>query len=134
MVLILLDFIIIILGAIYLVKSTKITNKVDEELRQSSEMLSTIFDLNPDAIVLTRVHDGKIIDCNQEYLNQIGYSREEVIGNTTLDLKLYNSEDTPSLFRRASGKRYWCTNFELKIKRKDDAFINVLYSARVITV
>ncbi len=133
MVLILLDFIIIILGAIYLVKSTKITNKVDEELRQSSEMLSTIFDLNPDAIVLTRVQDGKIVDCNQEYLDLIGYSREEVIGNTTLDLKLYNSKIRQAYLEELQG-RDTVTNFELRIKRKDDAFINVLYSARVITI
>ena len=71
-----------------MVKSTKMADKVDEELSQSSEKLSVIFDLNPDAIVLTRVKDGKIVDCNQEYLNQIGYSRKEVIGNTTLDLNL----------------------------------------------
>ena len=44
---------------------------IEEELRKSSDMLSAIFTLNPDAIVLTRVSDGKIIDCNQAYLNQV---------------------------------------------------------------
>ena len=57
-----------------MVKYDKIITKTDEKLYQSAEMVSTIFDLNPDAIVLTRVYDGKIIDCNQEYLKQIGYS------------------------------------------------------------
>ena len=51
------------------------TIKNAKEQIQSSEILSTIFDLSPDAIALTRVSDGKFIDCNQEYLNQIGYSK-----------------------------------------------------------
>jgi PAS domain S-box-containing protein len=45
-------------------------------------MLSTIFEMNSDAIAITRVSDGEIIDCNQEYLNQTGYCRDEVIGHT----------------------------------------------------
>ena len=55
-------------------------------INYSSEMLSAIFELNPDAIVLTTVSNGKIIDCNQEFLNLNGYSREEVIGHTVVDL------------------------------------------------
>ena len=116
-----------------MVESNKIVNEVDEEFRQSTEMLSTIYDLNPDAIVLTRVDDGKIVDCNQEYLNQIGYSREEVIGHTTLDLNLYSSK-IRNTYLEEFKKKNTVTNFELKIKRKDDIFINVLYSARFISV
>ena len=52
-------------------------------------MLSIIFKINHDAIVLTRMADGEIINCNQEFLNQIGYLREEVIGHTSLELNLY---------------------------------------------
>ena len=108
-------------------------NNVDEELRQSSEMLSTIFDLNPDAIVLTRVVDGKIVDCNHEYLNQIGYSREEVIGHTTLELNLYSPKVRQAYLDKLH-ERDTVTNFELKVKRKDNIFIYVLYSARFITI
>ncbi len=133
MVLIIIESLLIVLSGIYLVKSTKMANKVDEELNQSSEMLSIIFDLNPDAIVLTRVKDGKIVDCNQEYLNQIGYSRKEVIGNTTLDLNLYSSKVRQAYLEELK-ERDTVTNFELRVKRKDDVFIDVLYSARFITI
>jgi PAS domain-containing protein len=53
------------------VKPNNVANEINEELSQSLEMLSTIYDLNPDAISLTRVSDGEIIDCNQAYLNQV---------------------------------------------------------------
>ena len=54
-----------------MVKPNNVANEINEELSQSLEMLSTIYDLNPDAISLTRVSDGEIIDCNQAYLNQV---------------------------------------------------------------
>ena len=82
-----------------MVKSYEMVNEVDEELNQSSEMLSTIFALNPDAIALTKVSDGEFIDCNQEFLNQIGYSREEVIGHTSLELNLHSFKKRQSIYR-----------------------------------
>lgn len=95
-------------------------------------MLSTIYDMNPDAIALTRASDGKIINCNQEYLNQIGYSREEVIGWTSLELKLF-SLDQRQAYVDEIRKKGSITNFEIQIKRKDDVFRNVIYSAKFVT-
>jgi PAS domain S-box-containing protein len=74
-----------------MVKSNEFINKLESN-RKYSEMLSNIFELTPDAISLTRVSDGEIIDCNQEYLDQTGYSQSEVIGHTSLELKLFSSE------------------------------------------
>jgi len=99
------------------VKSDKKAKSFGEN-HKSSEILSFINDINPDAMALTRLDDGKIIDCNQEYLNQIGYSREEVIGHTTLELNLYSS-NVRNAYVEEIKKKNNVTNFELRIKRKD---------------
>src|ERR1039457_5042890 len=91
-------------------------------------MLSNIFELTPDAISLTRVSDGEIIDCNQEYLDQIGYSRNEVIGKTSLELKLFSSEKLKAFVDEIS-RRKTLTNYEINVKRKDDVYIYILYHA-----
>jgi PAS domain S-box-containing protein len=96
-------------------------------------MVSTIFELSPDAISLTKVSDGEIIDCNLEYLNQIGYSREEVIGHTSLELELFNFDER-QVFVNEIRKKQAISDYEIKVKRKDNVFINILYSARFITV
>jgi PAS domain S-box-containing protein len=96
-------------------------------------MLSNIFELTPDAISLTRVSDGEIIDCNQEYLDQIGYSRNEVIGKTSLELKLFSSEKLKAFVDEIS-RRKTLTNYEINVKRKDDVYIYILYSCRFITI
>ena len=115
-----------------MVKSDRI-NKENEKHRQYSEMVSAIFEMCPDAISLTRVSDGEIIDCNPEFLNQIGYSREEVIGYTTLELGLYNSNER-NVFINEIRRKQAISDFEILVKRKDNVLINVLCSGRFITV
>ena len=105
----------------------------NEELLKVSEMLSTIYELNPDAIVLTTFSDSKIIDCNQEYLNQTGYTREEVIGHTSIELNIISSDERKDYINE-TRQNDAVSNYELKVRRKDGTFIDVLYSARIITI
>jgi PAS domain S-box-containing protein len=104
-----------------------------DKFQQSSEMLSAIFTLNPDGIFLTRASDGKYIDCNQEFLNQIGYSREEVIGHNSAEINLYNIEERQAYINEIQRKKN-LYDYEMKIRRKDGTYINILYSGRFITI
>ncbi|MGB9200408.1 PAS domain S-box protein [Methanobacterium sp.] len=107
--------------------------KLNEKLQNYSKMLSTIYELNPDAIVLTTLSESKIIDCNQEYLNQIGYTREETIGHTSLELNLLSSNTRKDYIDKTRGNNK-VSHYELKVRRKDGSLIDVFYSARQITV
>jgi PAS domain S-box-containing protein len=112
-------------------RTNGLMNNSDEDYPQYEEMVSTIFELNPDAIVLTTVSDSEIIDCNQEYLNQIGYTREEVIGRTSLELNLLSPEDRKAYVDEIK-KEKTVFNYEVKVRQKNGSFIYVLYSARFI--
>jgi PAS domain S-box-containing protein len=108
-------------------------NQVAKELHKTSEILSSIYNLNPDAISLTRVSDGKFVDCNQEFLNFTGYSREEVIGRTSIELNLFTNE-VRIAYLDAIYKEGNLFNFELRIRRKDGTFSDVLNSARILDI
>ena len=58
--------------------------QADEALRISEQKFSQIFHLSPDAIALTRMADGHFIDINQAYCDISGWSREEIIGSSSL--------------------------------------------------
>ncbi|CAM8638668.1 PAS domain [Comamonadaceae bacterium] len=45
-----------------------------------------IFESSPEAIALTRVRDGAIVQVNREWESMTGYRREEVVGRTALAL------------------------------------------------
>ena len=112
-------------------RTNKFIKNSGEEHHQYEEMVSTIFELNPDAIVLTKTSNSEIIDCNQEYLNQIGYTREEVIGHTALELNLLSTEDRKEYVEEIK-KEKTVYNYEVKVRQKGGSFIYVLYSARFI--
>lgn len=56
-------------------------------LRESEEKFARIFHLSPDVILLTRISDGVIVDINNRSFEISGYTREEIIGKTTLELE-----------------------------------------------
>ncbi len=112
---------------------TENLQKSNEELVRSSKLLSTIYELNPDAIVLTSVSDSRIIDCNQEYLNQIGYTREETIGHSSEELNLINKVTREAYIDETRGNKK-VSNIEIQGRRKDGSLIDVIYSTRQITV
>ena len=67
---------------------------------------------------MTTVSDSRIIDCNQEYLNQIGYTREEVIGHTSQELNLISEVTREDYIDETRGNKK-VSNIEIRGKRKD---------------
>jgi PAS domain-containing protein len=58
-------------------------------LRQSEERFAKIFQASPDAIVISRLSDGRYLEVNQRWLELFGYSREELIGRSSLGLGVW---------------------------------------------
>jgi PAS domain S-box-containing protein len=61
----------------------------DEALRSSEERFSKIFHASPACICVTRASDSRFIDVNDAFLAAVGYTRQEVVGHTGLELNLW---------------------------------------------
>jgi PAS domain S-box-containing protein len=48
-----------------------------------------VFDANPDPIVISSVADGRIVLVNREFERASGYSKDEALGRTSIELKLW---------------------------------------------
>lgn len=59
-------------------------------IRASEEQLRRIFDISPVMIALTRRGDGTFIDVNEAFVVNTGYSRDELIGKSAVDLGIWN--------------------------------------------
>jgi PAS domain S-box-containing protein len=55
-------------------------------LRVSEEKFSKAFRAGPDAIVLSTLDDGRILDVNYNFLRMTGFARGESAGRTSVDL------------------------------------------------
>jgi PAS domain S-box-containing protein len=64
-----------------------------EALRASEEKFSRAFRASPDAISITRVSDGRIVEINRGFTSMLGYTPEECVGRTTLDLGIWLSAE-----------------------------------------
>jgi diguanylate cyclase (GGDEF)-like protein/PAS domain S-box-containing protein len=59
---------------------------LEDQRRHTEQMFIAAFDESPEAIGLSRLDDGLIVDVNQEWLALTGYKREEVIGHTVVEI------------------------------------------------
>lgn len=103
--------------------------RVEDNLRQSQELFSSAFHVSPAGITITRIADGKIIDANQAFLDIFGFSREETIGHTSLELKMLDPEERGKLIQQqlASGG---LQNFEFLLHTKSGRLVNLLFSSK----
>ncbi len=63
--------------------------RAEAALAESENRLSAVFRVSPIGIVVSRAADGRILDANDAALRLYGFSRNEAIGHTVLELGLY---------------------------------------------
>ncbi|HKQ76212.1 MAG TPA: PAS domain S-box protein [Blastocatellia bacterium] len=80
-------------GRIVLVVTTFIDigerKRAEESLRESEERFAKAFSASPDALVISRISDGVVLEANDSFISMSGYDRDEVIGKSTIDLGVY---------------------------------------------
>jgi two-component system, cell cycle sensor histidine kinase and response regulator CckA len=104
----------------------------EEALLESEERFRLTFQTSPDSININRLSDGLYLDVNDGFLAITGYSREEVIGKSSLELDIWhNPQDRQRLVESLQEAGY-VPNLEAKFRFKDGTVITGLMSARVI--
>ena len=101
-------------------------------LRQSEEKFRLAFHTSPDSINFNRLSDGMYIDINEGFTKLTGYTREDAIGKTSVDLNIwYDPNDRQRLVKALQSKGF-VENLEAKFRRKNDQIGVGLLSARVL--
>jgi diguanylate cyclase (GGDEF)-like protein/PAS domain S-box-containing protein len=103
-------------------------------LKLSEEKFAKAFDASPDPMILSAIDSGKVLDINAGFTEQYGYTREETLGRTTLDIGLWADpaqRATTAALMRANGE---LRNHEVDFRTKDGRIVTVLGSATQITI
>ncbi|MFQ5977581.1 MAG: PAS domain S-box protein [Candidatus Heimdallarchaeota archaeon] len=92
--------------------------QTEEALQKSEERFSKAFQSSPLSIIITRISDGQFIEVNDSALKVTGYSREELIGRTSLELGLIRAKDRENglqIYQKEGSLR----NFEIPFFTKE---------------
>ncbi|MEE8134459.1 MAG: PAS domain S-box protein, partial [Gemmatimonadales bacterium] len=60
-----------------------------QALLASEEKFAKAFNSNPTLMAITRLDDGVYVEVNDSYLEALGYTREEILGKSTLELEIW---------------------------------------------
>ncbi len=94
-----------------------------EALRASEARYRTAFQTSLDAVNINRLSDGEYIDCNQAFLDVSGYTREEVVGRSSLELNIWADPRDRQTMVNMVLQNSICRNFEAQFrKRNGDVF------------
>ena len=108
--------------------------QIVENSRASEERFAKAFRANPQPMSLTTLATGLYVDVNESFLAVTGYTRDEVIGHTSLDLRIWETRDAREEFIRQLNKQGSLVNYETKIRAKDGSFRVLLSSAEKLEI
>lgn len=109
------------------------TKRAEERLRLSEERFSKTFFTSPAGMTITRIADGKFIDVNDTFLRMFKFSRDEVIGHTSVELNMWSQEERNKAIKKqleSGGVR----DFELQGRSKTGRTINLLLSSSLLVL
>ncbi len=81
-------------------KSEEEKRKLDEELRLSKDLFEKLFQLTPAAVSLSELETGIHVQLNQSYCDLIGYTKEQIIGKSSMELGIWGSSIDHENFKR----------------------------------
>ncbi len=106
--------------------------QAEETLRTSEERFSKAFHSSPINLAISTLENGRYIDVNDSFLHNTGYSRDEVIGHTSTELKLFeNTEDRKKLIQTLK-KQKKLHDAEIRLRTKSGEIHIGAFSAELV--
>jgi len=103
-----------------------------QKLRISDEKYSKAFHASPAPSSITTLNEGRYVDVNESYTNLVGYSKDELIGKTTTDIKFFTVQEDRTKFINELIKTGKLRNYETQMYSKIKGLRTVSITAEII--
>ena len=107
-----------------------------EQLRlaASEDKFYRAFHTNPVIMTVSSIEDGRFLEVNTSFLKILGYSREEVIGKTQLEIGLYSDLAQWDVIKNQIKETGQVRDIDVKVIAKNHDMVNGSFSAITIDV
>lgn len=119
-------------GIVLMLSDSAERKRAEEALRSSEEKFSKIFRFGPDWITISHLVDGRYVDVNDAFLRATGYTREEVLGHTSIELGIWVDPFERSEMVRTLQEKGASRNQEVRFRMKSGEIRTMLRSAEII--
>ena len=109
-------------------RNITIRKEAEKALMESEDKFSKAFHSSPVGLVITHLPDGRWVDANDTYLKMLEYTREEVMGHTSSDLKIYPDTGKRAQIFRILKEEGKIRDIELSLRTKTGRIIETLSS------
>ncbi len=105
-----------------------------QQLQESETRYKTAFLTSPDSITITSLPNGLYLDVNEGFVRTYGWSREEAIGKSALELRIWKDVSLRQQFIEQMIVQGVCENIEAELVTRSGQVITTLVSARHIQI
>ena len=107
--------------------------RAERALRESQQLFIRVFNANPLPMTITSLHDGRHLEVNEAALRHSGYTREEMLGRTKLDLGFWVAADERERLLAALQSQGRTRDLEVTFRTKAGEERLLLVNSEVIT-
>lgn len=111
-----------------------VRKKTEDALEFSQEKYLKAFQSSPNAVLITRMMDGKVVEANDRFISIFGYSREEIFSQSTLDLNLWVNPDERKEIVGLITNQGFIQDFEVHGRIKSGKVLTFLFTAELIKI
>lgn len=99
---------------------------------EALQKFTKLFDNNPSIMAISDAQSSKIVDINKAFTEKLGYSKDEVIGKSNVELNLFFNPEERTKAGHLLNQQGFLKNMELMIRCKNGTILNGLFSGEVI--
>ena len=118
--------------ALYVHELRSARRRVETALLESELRFSTVFHASPLAVAISRFRDGLFLDANEAFVRLYGYSRDELIGHTQSELRLWSRPEERSKVMAQLREQRRVEAVEVSGRRKSGEGVHLLAALELV--
>ena len=103
-----------------------------EKTEVASEMMTKAFHSSSYLMAISKLESGLYVDVNNSFLKELGYKKEEIIGNTSDDIQIFSDFEESNKYIKLVSRLKKIKDFPVTLKSKEGKEKQFLFSAETL--